>query len=78
MQAFGHFLPNKIKFYLFCIERERLCLHKTICIGVKQGKPLGLAINARGGICPAGRDRTFGGLGVPVNRGNRNTGRGYI
>ena len=79
---------------------------------MQQGKPLGLAKNARGGICPAGRERTFEGaplgeevegttkiahmqafghfspnkmdficcigLGVPVNRGNRNTGRGYI
>ena len=29
---------------------------------MQQGKPLGLAKNARGGICPAGRDRTFGGM----------------
>ena len=29
---------------------------------MQQGKPLGLAKNARGGICPAGRDCTFGGM----------------
>ena len=29
---------------------------------MQQGKPLGLAKNARGGICPAGRERTFGGM----------------
>ena len=28
------------------------------------GKPLGLATNTRGGICPAGRERTFGGMPV--------------
>ena len=31
---------------------------------MQQGKPLGLAKNARGGICPAGRDRTYGGMPV--------------
>ena len=31
---------------------------------MQQGKPLGLAKNARGGICPAGRDCTFGGMPV--------------
>ena len=29
---------------------------------MQQGKPLGLAKNTRGGICPAGRDSTFGGM----------------
>ena len=28
---------------------------------MQQGKPLGLAKNVRGGVCPAGRDRTFEG-----------------
>ena len=31
---------------------------------MQQGKPLGLAKNARGGICPAGRDCTFGGMPI--------------
>ena len=31
---------------------------------MQQGKPPGLAKNARGGICPAGRDCTFGGMPV--------------
>jgi len=34
---------------------------------MQQGKPSGLAKNARGGICPAGRDRTF--EGVPMYGG---------
>ncbi len=31
---------------------------------MQQGKPLGLAKNTRSGICPAGRERTFGGMPV--------------
>ena len=41
---------------------------------MQQGKPSGLAKNARGGICPAGRDCTFGGMpvGQAASEGTKN------
>ena len=36
---------------------------------MQQGKPIGKKKNARGGICPAGRERTF--EGVPMYGGRR-------
>ena len=49
---------------------------------MQQGKPLGLAKNTRSGICPAGRERTFGGMptGQAASEGTTKTilGRGYI
>ena len=38
---------------------------------MQQGKPLGLAKNARGGICPAGRDCTFEGVPMYGGGGRR-------
>ena len=45
---------------------------------MQQGKPSGLAKNARGGICPAGRDCTFGLVKKPIDfwlRKGRQSGR---
>ena len=38
---------------------------------MQQGKPSGLAKNARGGICPAGRDCTFEGVPLYGGGGRR-------
>lgn len=38
---------------------------------MQQGKPSGLAKNARGGICPAGRDCTFEGVPMYGGGGRR-------
>ena len=47
---------------------RRLCSHRNVLQAHATGKPLGLAKNVRGGICPAGRDRTFEGS-RPVGEG---------
>ncbi len=35
MQVFEHFFTNRIKFYLFYANKQRLCSHKTIYIRLK-------------------------------------------